>query len=485
MLAAFCWPQSARSDGTISLHAHGDAQVDVRVSRIGLKKVEVAQWPAMRVRPQTLAGDAAAEGCDWDELLSIRIEPEWSQGFYLVELVSRETTAEAFFVVKGGPADDRAELDGVLVLSTTTWAAYNDWGGPSFYTGGHRSCLRRPLPRGFLSKTDPHLQRVARFIDWTEEERAALVEQRYSQWCMAAGWANWEYLFVRWAEAQGLNLGYAVSQDLAEDPDVLKGARLYLSVGHDEYWTADMRDTVERYVDEGGAAAFFGGNVSFWQARLEGDDLVCYKMSIEDDPVYDPNGAASLSTMWSDPLVGRPENHMTGVSFTRGGYAHMPESPQGSGGYAVHNPGHWVFSGLDLERGNQIGAQALVVGYECDGCVLEEVAGKLVPTGVDGTPLNFEVLATAPARLWETHQLPENLRDDYVGELNWVAGRVLGGDSEANRAVLEHGHAVMGIFDKGAGRVFTTGCTDWAYGLDDPVVSGITKNVLSGLPDGR
>ena len=28
--------------------------------------------------------------------------------------------------------------------------------------------------------------------------------------------------------------------------------------------------------------------------------------------------------MWSDPLVGRPESEMTGVSFTRGGYAHMP-----------------------------------------------------------------------------------------------------------------------------------------------------------------
>ncbi len=37
--------------------------------------------------------------------------------------------------------------------------------------------------------------------------------------------------------------------------------------------------------------------------------------------------AHELSTMWSDPVVGRPENQLTGVSFTRGGYAHLAHSP--------------------------------------------------------------------------------------------------------------------------------------------------------------
>ena len=51
-------------------------------------------------------------------------------------------------------------------------------------------------------------------------------------------------------------------------------------------------------------------------------------------------------------------------------------------------------------------------------------------------------------------------------------------DTPENREKFAHGWAVMGAFERGDGRVFTTGCTDWAYGLDDPVVSRITRNVI-------
>ena len=44
-------------------------------------------------------------------------------------------------------------------------------------------------------------------------------------------------------------------------------------------------------------------------------------------------------------------------------------------------------------------------------------------TGNDGTPRNFEVLGTAPARLWETRDAPP-MHESYIGELNWVAERL-------------------------------------------------------------
>jgi hypothetical protein len=47
------------------------------------------------------------------------------------------------------------------------------------------------------------------------------------------------------------------------------------------------------------------------------------------------------------------------------------------------------------------------------------------------------------------------------------------------------GNAVMGGFARGKGRVFTTGCTDWAFGLDDPTVSRITRNVVRHLLGSR
>ena len=49
------------------------------------------------------------------------------------------------------------------------------------------------------------------------------------------------------------------------------------------------------------------------------------------------------------------------------------------------------------------------------------------------------------------------------------------------RAVA-HGHAVVGTFTKGNGRVFNAGTTDWCYGLDtDPLVQQVTRNVIRWL----
>ena len=44
--------------------------------------------------------------------------------------------------------------------------------------------------------------------------------------------------------------------DLQFVPDLLDGRKLYLSVGHDEYWSWGMRDAVEGIIANGGNAAF-------------------------------------------------------------------------------------------------------------------------------------------------------------------------------------------------------------------------------------
>ena len=217
--------------------------------------------------------------------------------------------------------------------------------------------MQRPLPKGFLHKSKPARHRIACYQDWSKDDARMFADAGYSPWCMAAGWANWELLFVRWAESQGLKLGFATSADLDGDPNLLSGYPVYLSVGHDEYWSASMRDNVEGHVDNGGNAAFFSGNTSFWQARFEDDHtrLVCFKNAMEDDPVFDSKSAPTWSTMWSDPLVTRPENAMTGVSFTRGGYAHMPNAPRGTGGYRFWQTDHWAFASLSVEPGARWG----------------------------------------------------------------------------------------------------------------------------------
>ena len=46
------------------------------------------------------------------------------------------------------------------------------------------------------------------------------------------------------AEREGIALDYATNGDLEAHPEILGAYRLVLSVGHDEYWSREMRDAV-------------------------------------------------------------------------------------------------------------------------------------------------------------------------------------------------------------------------------------------------
>ena len=135
------------------------------------------------------------------------------------------------------------------MLSTTTWHAYNDWGGPSLYTGGTRVSFERPLARGFLVKPEP----IGRMMQ-PEPDREAMGFRRWarplglSDWCGGAGWFTYERTFTRWAEANGYRVDVAISQDLEQHPEILEGPRLVLGVGHDEYWSWGMRDAFDAFV---------------------------------------------------------------------------------------------------------------------------------------------------------------------------------------------------------------------------------------------
>ena len=97
-------------------------------------------------------------------------------------------------------------------------------------------------------------------------------------------------------------------------------------------------------------------------------------------PCTTPTRQAELTSIWSDHLLGRPENHMTGVSFARGGYHRIGKRvTNGAGGYTIHRPEHWLFDGTGLDYGDVLGAAATIVGYECDGCDFTYRDGLPVP----------------------------------------------------------------------------------------------------------
>lgn len=416
----------------------GVEQFNLAIERVGRSRERVWMKHGIKGGEHSVPKNASSHGCNWPVSVEVRIPVDWRSGYYEARL-SASTGGKNFsttipFVLRSAHPGRNSKI--LLQLATNTDNAYNNWGGHSLYAynsarkeQGRRVSSHRPMP-------------------WSPYKR-------------------WEAHFVHWAESNGYAIDYAVNNDLEFHADMLSKYRLVLSIGHDEYWSTPMRDALEGFVAGGGNAAFFSGNTCCWQVRAEddGNALVCYKEFYKDDPLYRQDGLNPLlSTLWSHHLLDRPENEMTGVGALHGGY-HRAKGQYmgGSGAFKVHRPDHWIFAETDTEAGAELGGAHTVVGYECDGCHFEMKGGLPVPTGVDRTPKNFQILATAPAK-WG----PEDTLRWYE---RWPE--------------KQQGAACLGLYTKpGGGTVFTAGTTDWSHGLKgkpDPVVDRVTRNVLDRL----
>ena len=107
--------------------------------------------------------------------------------------------------------------------------------------------------------------------------------------------------------------------------------KVFISVGHDEYWSGSQRANVEAARDAGVNLAFFSGNEIFWKTRWEDSidgsatdhrTLVCYKETHANEPI-DPEDRVPGPGTWRDPRFsppadgGRPENALSGTIFSR------------------------------------------------------------------------------------------------------------------------------------------------------------------------
>jgi hypothetical protein len=481
-LEAYCTPSSVAPGEPVSLYVSTDlGRFAVEIIREGADREVVWKGEGTTTLHEA-PPDAASNGCGWPIALEIPTDPTWRSAYHSVTVTAGDQRTDAFVVVR--PGAERAPA--ILVLSTTTWQAYNDWGGSSLYTGGTRVSFDRPFAPGFLVKPEP----IGRMMQ-REPDREAMGFRNWarplgiSDWCGGAGWFTYERTFTRWAAAAGYRFDVAVSQDLELHPEVLDGHGLYLSVGHDEYWSWGMRDALDGFVAAGGNALILSGNTCFWQVRLDPDlrGMTGFKYRVERDPVLGTPDERFLTGCWSDRRIGRPETSTIGLTFTRGGYSKYGlGAPDASGGYTVHRPKHWLFEGTGLERGREFGAADAIVAYECDGCAFELATdGRPAPTHADGAPEGLEILATAPAHLWGREEQPSRYAGE-PGDLEMASLAVFGDATPEHLDELSDGHAVLAAFERPAGgTVVNVGVTDWVLGLGDPVVDRITRNALDRL----
>jgi len=242
---------------------------------------------------------------NWRPSYTLAVPPDWTTGIYLAKFIDangKQTYA---------PFDVRGNSHSLYVAVTpdTTYAADNDWGGYSIYQISSGSNVQldktKNLPRGVKVSFD----------------RPYTVDDGSSQVLV------FEADAIHWLERQGYDLSYISDVDLHETPAQLLDHRAYLSLGHDEYWTKEMRDGVEHARDRGVGLAFLGADAGSWQMRFEPDSagtpdrtIVCYKVQTANkdlalDPRYGRDNTR-LTTQWRDPALARPENALIGIMFS-------------------------------------------------------------------------------------------------------------------------------------------------------------------------
>lgn len=482
----------------LCVSTHAD-RYDVTVERWGAERevVWTADDQAGTFHPPP--PDADSDGCGWPVSVEIPSDSTWRSGFHLVTLTAHDgphgrRIAHAGFVVRARP-DRRGRT--MFVLGTNTWNAYNTWGGTSLYTGGTQVSFHRPFARGMLDRPEVERDdRKARPVHTGEEPdadgrifQAHRTERNYPSAIGSTGWFTHERRFAEWAERRGYELDYAVSADLERDPAILDGYDLVLSVGHDEYWSAGQRDTLEAHVARGGHFVSFSGNTIFWQVRSEngangGATMVGHKYSAhETDPVA-ATEPTRTSGMWADPLVQRPEWSFLGAGSAFGLYHRFGNATaRGVGGFIVYRPDHWLLAGTGLGYGDVLGRDDGVVGYETVGLPIQiDELGLPVPrAGRTDFPADIEIVGLVPASNLGVGDYPKSIAAlSDQGDLEFIADRIHGGITDDNIARARHGNAAMLTCRPfaGGGEVVTVGTTDWVFGLGDPLVARVTANAL-------
>ncbi|UOR01943.1 GldG family protein [Leucobacter allii] len=483
----------------VPIRVHTTASAfDIRVVRDGAIPQTVYEASGVPGTQQSTPANAYEAGCGWTESLRIVLDSGWQPGFYLIvvgaEHRGRRLESEGFFIVR---AEDAASYDFALIHATSTMLAYNDWGGANHYRGlpdGHLDDIpspvvssRRPIARGMLRKpaeAPRNAHADAPPPDW--EPRYPPYEwawhRRYSRHHADAGWASYERPFTVWAEGQGYRVAHLTQTDLQLRPEALDGFSAAVIVGHDEYWSWEMRDTIDAFVDRGGSLARFGGNY-VWQVRLDdtGTQQTCYKDASQ-DPMLD-HDVTRVTTMWDWDRIGRPGAQTMGLSGIQGSYIRYGNAvPRASGGFTVYRPDHWVFAGTALEYGDVFGAAPFcIAAFEVDGVDYTFRRGLPYPTFADGAPETLEILALTPAVAGQ--------RDRWGGrvpigapivEAVGLIDALYDGAPPAHLRDQEYGSAMIATFTRGRGRVLTAGTTEWVNGLilGDAFTAAITKNVL-------
>ncbi len=297
-------------------------------------------------QPVPEVGPRDIRECRWEPSTRLVIPQDWPSGVYLGRLTllpPDETTGAwqsyvVFIVRDGRPADV------LFQCSDNTWQAYNRW--PDRY-----SIYTHPKgnqgPWADVSFDRPY-GREAQF--------AGVVNDPLT---VGSGeFLPFEFPLCYFLEQHGYDVTYCSNSDMLGPERGLK-CRCFISVGHDEYWDIRQYQSVVAMRDAGVSLLFLSGNAVCWVSP--------FKPSSDGRPnrVIFRGGPYGGEYQYA---VEREEKH--GPFPERGpdeGFligARNVSPVNGGGDWIVARPGHWIFEGTGMKKGDRIPG---LIGWEYHG----------------------------------------------------------------------------------------------------------------------
>ena len=380
---------------------------------------------------------------NWRESYSLDIPIDWVSGVYLAQVVQTTdgSNSQTVFVVR----EDNRKSALLYQMSTNTFQAYNNYDGKSVYTVNSGVC-----------DTVANAPRAVK-VSFNRPYNGSIEDANY--------FFRAEYPMVRWLEEQGYDVTYSTNLDTHRSGkpgarNALLDHKVFLSVGHDEYWSQEMRNAITAARDAGVSIASFSSNTSYWRVRFEDDPIthepdsvmVTYKTTESGGP--DPSGHPTGT--WRDPQgVNNPENALLGVMYIGDNdkmYFPLRLSSEYTSDRLYRHTGlQNMPADSYIEVGNQI------IGWEWDSIVDNGLA-----------PEGLQIITNTPVYGFM-------LRD---------AGRFTNGDVGGGSAIAARYIAPSGAI------VFASGSIQWSWGLGahglevvppDPYISQMTYNIFADM----
>ncbi|MFJ5958222.1 DUF4082 domain-containing protein [Paenarthrobacter sp. NPDC092416] len=333
-------------------------------------------------------------------------------GIYIALLTRPDTGGQSHitFIVRS----DGSRSDVVFQTSDPSWQAYNSYGGSDFYQGPNGRAYKVSYNRPVATRGGPG----GRDFYFSNE-----------------------YPMVRFLEQNGYDVSYISGLDTDGNGAQLLNHKVFLSVGHDEYWSGPQRANITAARDAGVNLQFLSGNEGYWRTRFEpspvdggvGRTLTSYKETWANEKI-DPS--PQWTGTWRDPRFaaqtnggGLPENALTGTIYMSN-YSDLPVTVNSEEGKTRL----WRNTSLSsLSPGSSAALAPHTVGYESD----EDLDNGFRPPGL--------------VRLSTTvGDVPQYLQD--------FGNTVLPGTTTHHLTLYRAPSGAL---------VFSAGSVQWTWGLDE------------------